>query len=68
MRNFKKETEWDKAVYKRYTFKCRLSDENEKMTAVLNGRSFADWVRMHLEQDASKLAADSFDTDGSNSK
>lgn len=57
-RNFKKETEWEKTVYKRYVFKCKLNDEVEKMTAVLNGRSFTDWVREHLKNDYEKICKD----------
>lgn len=54
-RNFKKETEWEKNVYKRYVFKCKLNNEVEKMTLVLNGRSFSDWIREHLNRDYEKL-------------
>ena len=54
-RNFKKETEWVKNVYKRYVFKCKLNDEVEKMTIVLNGRSFSDWIREHLNNDYKKI-------------
>ena len=54
-RNLKKETEWEKKVYKRYVFKCRLNDEVEKMTVVLNGRSFSEWIREHLNKDYDML-------------
>ena len=54
-RNFQKETEWEKTAYKRYVFKCRVSDEVDKMTAVLNGRHFSDWIREHLNNDYDKI-------------
>ena len=55
MRNFKKESEWEKTAYKRYVFKCRIGDENEKLLKVLGNRSYADWVRNHLNKDYEDL-------------
>ena len=50
-RDLKKEAQWAKKVYKQFFFRCRIdTGELEKMTAVLQGRSFADWVRKHLEE------------------
>lgn len=58
IRNFKKETEWEKTAYKRYVFKCRIGEENNKLLAVLDGRPYADWVRSHLNEDYEKLKAE----------
>lgn len=55
-RDLKKEAQWAKKVYKQFFFRCRIdTGELEKMTAVLQGRSFADWVRKHLEEDWQKI-------------
>ena len=51
-RNFKKEAEWDRSVYKRLVFKARIDNgEYDNLKSVLDGRSFADWVRQHLKDD-----------------
>ena len=54
-RDFKKETEWEKTAYKRYVFKCRIPDEVEKLTKVLNERPFSEWLREHLKTDYENL-------------
>lgn len=51
-RNFKKETEWERSAYKRCIFKARIDNgEFDNLNSVLDGRSFAEWVRQHLQAD-----------------
>ncbi len=54
-RDFKKEAEWAKKVYKMFFFRCRIDNgELDRMTSVLDGKPFSDWVRKHLAEDYEK--------------
>ena len=54
-RNFKKESEWAKKVYKQFLFKCRTDNgELERLQAVLDGRLFPTWVREKMAEDEAK--------------
>ena len=51
-RNFKKEMEWERSAYKRYFFKARIDNgEFDNLNSILDGCSFAEWVRQHLQSD-----------------
>ena len=54
-RNFKKESEWAKRVYKQFFIKCRTDNgELDRMLAVLDGRPFPEWVREKLAEDEAR--------------
>lgn len=54
-RNYKKESEWAKNVYKKYQFRARCDNGDvEKVEKILNGRSFSDWVKEKIEEEVKK--------------
>lgn len=55
-RDYQKESAWERTAYQIFSFKARRDNgEAANLKKVMNNRSFAEWVRSHLEQDLSEL-------------
>ena len=51
-RDYQKESAWERKAYQIFSFKARKDNgEAEKLKKAMGDRSFADWVRFHLEND-----------------
>lgn len=52
MRDYQKESAWERKAYQIFSFKARKDNgEADLLKQALNGYSFADWVRKHLKED-----------------
>ena len=55
-RDYKKESAWERTAYQIFSFKARRDNgEADNLKTVMGDKSFADWVRKHLEQDLAEL-------------
>ena len=51
MRDYKKESAWERKAYKIFSFKARRDNgEAEKLEKAMGNKSFADWVRSKLDE------------------
>lgn len=52
IRNYKKESEWQKKVYKDYRFRIRKDNgEADNFEKIMNGLSFPEWVRKKIKEE-----------------
>ncbi len=52
IRDYKKESAWERKAYKIFSFKARRDNgEAEKLEKAMGNKSFADWVRSKLNEE-----------------
>lgn len=52
IRNYKKESEWQKKVYQEYRFRARKDNgEADNLKKILANSTFSEWVRKKIEEE-----------------